>query len=225
MTAYASTETAVEALRQGAYDYVTKPFQTDEILARIGRIDQLQPWWQENRVLRRRIAGQRRPADRRQFAGHEAADQDHRAVAPGRVQRPDPGAQRHGQGTGGPCRPRGAAPGATGPSWPSTARPSPRPCWRANCSATARARSPGRTATTTGYFARADGGSLFLDDIDDLPLTVQVKLLRVIQEREIEPVGGGAQRAGGFPADLRHQGGPARTWPSRGSSARTSTTG
>jgi two-component system NtrC family response regulator len=42
-----------------------------------------------------------------------------------------------------------------------------------------------------GYFARAEGGSLFIDDIDDLPMTVQVKLLRVIQEREIEPVGGG----------------------------------
>jgi len=50
-----------------------------------------------------------------------------------------------------------------------------------------------------GYFTRADGGSLFLDDIDDLPASVQVKLLRVIQEREIEPVGGGSTT----PVDFR----------------------
>ena len=42
MTAYASTETAVDALRQGAYDYVIKPFQTDEVLARIKRIGELE---------------------------------------------------------------------------------------------------------------------------------------------------------------------------------------
>ena len=49
-----------------------------------------------------------------------------------------------------------------------------------------------------GYFSRADGGSIFLDDIDDLPVTVQAKLLRVIQEREIEPVGGGTTEAVDF---------------------------
>ncbi|PIE76615.1 hypothetical protein CSA17_01295, partial [bacterium DOLJORAL78_65_58] len=41
-----------------------------------------------------------------------------------------------------------------------------------------------------GYIRRAQGGTVFLDDVDDLPITVQIKLLRVIQEREIEPVGG-----------------------------------
>ena len=49
-----------------------------------------------------------------------------------------------------------------------------------------------------GYFQRAEGGSLFLDEIDDLPAATQVKLLRVIQEKEIEPVGSGRPLAVDF---------------------------
>ena len=57
MTAYASTETAVAALREGAYDYLTKPFQPDEVINRIGHIARLQSVVQENRALKRTIAG------------------------------------------------------------------------------------------------------------------------------------------------------------------------
>ena len=56
MTAYASTETAIEALRIGAYDYLSKPFQPDEVLARIGHIEKLLSVQAENRTLKHRIA-------------------------------------------------------------------------------------------------------------------------------------------------------------------------
>ena len=58
MTAYASAETAVEALRRGAYDYITKPFQTDEILARVRNLARLHDVEQENTELRQTVSDQ-----------------------------------------------------------------------------------------------------------------------------------------------------------------------
>ena len=68
-------------------------------------------------------------------------------------------------------------------------RHSRRNCWRASCSATRRARSPARSATRKGRFELAEGGTIFLDEIGDMNPTMQVKLLRVLQERVYERVG------------------------------------
>ncbi len=189
MTAYASTETAVEALRIGAYDYLTKPFQPDEVLARIGHIDNLLSVQEENRTLKKRIAD----ISERTIIGDSPVMsrliETISTIAPGEFSVLIQGAS----GTGKELVARAIH---------NRSNRQDKPMVAINCAAIPetlleselfgyrKGAFTGADRDHDGYFKRAHGGTLFIDDIDDLPTTVQVKLLRVIQEREIEPVGG-----------------------------------
>lgn len=197
MTAYASAETAVEALRQGAYDYVIKPFQTDEILALVGRVDQLHSVVEENRVLRSRIEQE---SDRRivgDSPGMQKLNKTIESVAPGDFNI----LIRGPSGTGKELVARAlhdASSRADGPFVAINCSAIPESLLESELFGYRKGAFTGAVRDHDGYFARAGGGSLFIDDIDDLPLTTQVKLLRVIQEREVEPVGGGGSVAVDF---------------------------
>jgi DNA-binding NtrC family response regulator len=198
MTGFASTESAVQALRLGAYDYVTKPFQPDEILTILGHIGQLSAVVQENRELRARI----RDLGEDPIVGNSPAmlrlKQTIRAIAPGDHTVLIQGAS----GTGKELVARAIHQQGGRSQGPFTAincAAIPETLLESELFGYKKGAFTGADRDHTGYFERARGGTLFVDDIDDMPASTQVKLLRVIQEREVQPVGG--RRA--VPIDIR----------------------
>ena len=189
MTAFASTETAVEALRLGAYDYVSKPFQPDEILTILRHIEQLESVVRENQELKVRIRSLGSGAIVGNSPAMRKLKQTIQAVAPGDhtvlIQGPS--------GTGKEMVARAIH---------DQSRRNQGPFIAINCTAIPetlleselfgykKGAFTGADRDHSGYFERARGGTLFVDDIDDMPISTQVKLLRVIQEREVQPVGG-----------------------------------
>ncbi len=190
MTAYGSVESAVEAMKKGAYDYITKPFKIDEMLLRLERIGELRNVKQENRRLRNQIASH---YTLDAFVGHSAAVQQIRQLV-------------H---TVAPSRTTVLITGETGTGkelltnilhYISDRRD--KPLIKVSCAVLARevfeselfghekGAFTGATQQKQGRFELADGGTLYLDDVDDIPLELQVKLLRVLEEQEFERVGG-----------------------------------
>ena len=146
MTAYASVETAVQALKEGAYDYIVKPFDPEAVSRLVKKAAERYTLLSENRELRERARGRRAGPDHGRAAARwpqvlELVDQ----VAPTDTSVLDHGRERHRQGARRAPHPRPEPAGASGRSSWSTAALSPRGCWRASSSATRRAPSPARS--------------------------------------------------------------------------------
>ena len=129
MTAFASTETAIEAMKAGAYDYVTKPFKVDEMRVVVEKALEKKLLSSENRRLRKRA---RRRAATAAIVGTSAPMRRVlefvAQVADNARQRADQRRERHRQGGGGARRSTAPASAATRRSWRSTAARSPRTC-------------------------------------------------------------------------------------------------
>jgi DNA-binding NtrC family response regulator len=189
MTAYGTIETAVSAVKAGAADYLAKPLNLDELLHRMHQIQDRRRLLTENRELRAALAERHRVEG---IIGESGAMQEVLSVVR-RVAPSDATVLIRGEsGTGKELIAKAlhyASPRAAGA------------LVKVNCAALAeslleaelfgheRGAFTGAVAARKGRFELADGGSLFLDEIGDLPLHVQVKLLRVLQEREFERVG------------------------------------
>ena len=106
-----------------------------------------------------------------------------------RHDRADPRRDRRGQGAARPLDPLLRRRAASAPSWPSTARRSPPSCSSPSSSARARAPSRGPPSTGAGTSRWRSGGTLLLDEIGEMPLPLQSKLLRAIEEKKVTSVG------------------------------------
>ncbi len=189
MTAFGSVDTAVEAMKLGAFDYVTKPFQMDALLLTLERACRESDLHREVAQLRARVADEvrnrmvgRSPPMQRVFDLMER-------VAPTRASALVVGET----GTGKELVARGIH------DLSNRAR---KPFVALNCSALpetlleselfghTKGAFTGAVQGKRGLFEMAAGGTLFLDEISAVSSAIQVKLLRVLQERTIQPVGG-----------------------------------
>ena len=190
ITAFGSLETAVAAIRVGAYDFITKPFEIDELLFALDRAVQHKRLRDEVRRLRREVRGERGPSEligtseaiaRLKDMIERVADADASVLITGE------------SGTGKELVARALH---------TRGRRSNGPFVAINCAAMpetlleselfdhARGAFTDARAARTGLFVQANGGTLFLDEIGELPLGLQPKLLRALQERKVRPLGG-----------------------------------
>jgi len=189
MTAYTSANTAVEAMREGAYEYLIKPFQMEEVILLLRRIQDRRDLVSENRALRERISD---AATARRIVGESPAIKGIREM----ILKVGPsGAPVLIQGESGTGKELVAAE----IHMSSTRRKNP--FIVINCAAVPetlieselfgyeKGAFTGASQKKPGMFKLADTGTLFLDEIGDLSLGLQAKLLRAIEAGEFIPLG------------------------------------
>jgi two-component system response regulator PilR (NtrC family) len=189
MTAYATADTALAAMKHGAYDYLIKPFQVDEINAVIGRALEKKALVEENLALREQVAGRVRLAN---LLGKSRAMQKVFELI-GKIHSTRTSVLITGEsGTGKELVARalhseGAR--AKAPFIAVNCGAIPEELMESELFGHKRGAFTGAIADHAGMFDEADGGTLFLDEIGELSPALQVKLLRVLQERKVKPVG------------------------------------
>lgn len=189
MTAYASVNTAIEALREGAYDYFIKPVEFDDVILRLKRLVSYRKLAVENRSLRQRLSaesgfqniiGKSEPMQRVFDLISRVSQTSSNVLIVGK------------SGTGKELVAKAIH--YNGPRKEQIFLP-------VNCGAISenlieselfghkKGAFTGASEDKMGLFKVADGGTIFLDEIGDLPLNLQVKLLRVLEDRQFIPVG------------------------------------
>jgi len=189
ITAYGSIETAIAALRKGAVDYILKPVEFDELLVKLKRLIADRRLAIENKLLRSELNRQydfekiigRSPAMQRVFETvTKVASTDGTVLITGK------------SGTGKELIARAIH---------FNSKRSSKPFIAVNCGAIVenlfeselfghkRGSFTGATTDRDGFFKAANGGTIFLDEVSEIPLHLQVKLLRAIELKEVTPVG------------------------------------
>jgi two-component system response regulator PilR (NtrC family) len=199
ITAYATTADAVRAMREGAYDYVQKPFKNDELLAVVEKAIEKRAIVEQNRALRRHIQEGFRDGD---IVGKSRAISNVLTLVQRVANAPASVLITGESGTGKELIARAIH---------NRGERAAKQFVAINCGAMPEAlleselfghekgAFTGAVGKRQGLFRAANGGTLFLDEIGELPLPLQVKLLRVLQQRTVRPVGSEEE----LPVDVR----------------------
>ncbi len=189
ITAFGEVETAVTAMKAGAFDYINKPFNRDEILLTIKRAVNFSETKNENRQLRELVDKQFRLDN---VIGDSPQIRKVMDLV-GRVSRSDATVLISGEsGTGKELIAKGihfSGKRAKKPFIPINCAAIPESLIEAELFGYKKGSFTGAISDTKGKFEAADGGTLFLDEISAMPLPLQPRLLRVLQEQEIVRVG------------------------------------
>lgn len=198
-TAFGTPETAVEAMKMGAFDYIAKPFNVDEFMITVNQAIQHRALVRENENLRARVRGEFQFAD---IIGRSQAMAEVVALCR-KVADSMAGVLLTGEsGTGKEVMARAlhfSSRRAEAPFLPINCGALPEQLMESELFGHIKGAFTGATQDKEGIFAAAKGGTIFLDEIGELPLALQVKLLRVLQEKTIRPVGASHE----IPVDIR----------------------
>ncbi|MDR5684216.1 MAG: sigma-54 dependent transcriptional regulator [Armatimonadota bacterium] len=190
VTGYGTLEMAVEAMRNGAFDYVPKPFKQDELLVKIRRALEHEQLLEENRQLHEEL---RRTFKFEGIIGTSPKMQEVLRVAAA-VAPTDATVLLYGEtGTGKEVLARSIhyqSHRAEGPFVPINCGAIPETLLETELFGHEKGAFTSAVGSRMGKFEAADGGTIFLDEIGDMSAAMQVKLLRVLQERAFERVGG-----------------------------------
>ena len=186
VTAFASMETAVEALRAGATDYIVKPVHNEELLHRLAQIEAMSGLRAENKALRSLVAG----GKLYQFTSPCMQQADRLASKVAVTNSTVLITGESGTGKGVAARAiHERSPRADFPFIPVNCSAIPENLIESEFFGHAKGAFTGADKAHKGLFTQADRGTIFLDEIGELPLHLQTKLLHVIEDKQIRPLG------------------------------------
>jgi two-component system response regulator AtoC len=192
MSAYGSIDAAIEAMKLGAYDYISKPFKPDEVLLALKKAEERERLKRENRQLRARIQAIEKDYSFGRLVARSRAMLDVFALAQKAARYSTTVLILGESGTGKELVAHGIhneGERARMPLVPINCGGIPENLLESELFGYRKGAFTGADRDKKGLFQEADGGTIFLDEIGELPLALQVKLLRVLQESELRPVG------------------------------------
>ncbi len=192
MSAYGSIDTAIKAMKSGAYDYISKPFKTDEVYLTLKKAEERESLKAENRSLKERIQKIAGDSNFGKMVAKSKAMQSVFQLSNKAAQYKTTVLILGDSGTGKELIARGIHYGgmrAAGPLVPVNCGGIPESLLESELFGYKKGAFTGADRNKKGLFQEAEKGTIFLDEIGELPLSLQVKLLRVLQENEVRPVG------------------------------------